>query len=396
MKVVEINAVKHGSTGNIMLQIARVAREQNIEAYTFSGSKTTADQVENHSIIGNNFSYLLHRLPASVTGLPECFSIIPTLKLVKKLKQIKPDIIHLHNMHGWYINIPILFSYIKKNNIKTVWTLHDCWAFTAQCSHFTIEKCEKWKTGCYNCPRYKLYPSTFFDNTKKLWKIKKKWFEDIENLTIVTPSEWLANLLKTSFLSKHPVKVINNGIDLSVFKPCESDFRKKHNIEDKLIILGVASGWGFRKGLDVFIELSKYLNKNYTIVLVGTDEKVDDLLPENIVSIHRTENQTELAKIYSEADIFLNPTREETFPTVNIEALACGTPVITANTGGSPEIINNETGLIFDLNDIKSLANHIEDVCETNFFDSEKCINRSKNYDMYSKFKEYIELYKTI
>ena len=214
-------------------------------------------------------------------------------------------------------------------------------------------------------------------------------------MTIVTPSEWLAGLVKQSFLKDYPVKVINNGINLSVFKPTESDFREKYGISaDKKILLGVAFGWGVRKGLDVFIELYNRLSaEKYQIVLVGTDKKTDKQLPKGIISIHRTQNQTELAEIYSAADLFVNPTREDNYPTVNMEAIACGTPVLTFRTGGSPEMVTEKTGSVVDCDDIDSLEREIKRICETSPFNKEDCIESAKKFDENERFLEYVNLY---
>lgn len=379
-----------------MLNVAKTVRNLGGEAYTFSEKRTRQAAPDGHAYIGTRGENLMHRAYSVSTGISGTGSKTGTKNLINEIKRVSPDIIHLHNLHGWYINLPMLFEYIKKNNIKTVWTLHDCWGFTGQCSHFTMEKCDKWKTGCYNCPRYRLYPYTFVDRTDKMWQLKKEWFTGVQNLTIVTPSRWLGDLTKQSFLGEYDVRVINNGINLDVFKPTPSEFRKKYNLENKKIILGVASGWNYRKGLDVFIELSKRFNDDYKIVLVGTDDKTDKNLPDNILSIHRTSNQKELAEIYTVADVFFNPTREENFPTVNIEALACGTPVITFRTGGSPEIIDSETGCVIDLNDIHSAEHYIKEICAEKPACKDKCVKRAKLFDMNIKFQEYYDLFNTI
>ncbi len=392
MKVVEVNSGFHGSTGTIMLNIAKLIRSNGNEVHTFSEIKSKPAP-SGHTFFGSKAENLVHRGISVFGGISGKGSVMGTRELLKQLDAIQPDILHLHNLHGWYINLPMLFEYIKKNNIKTVWTLHDCWAFTAQCSHFTMEKCEKWKSGCYQCPRYRLYPYTFFDRTKTMWKLKKEWFCGVEDLTIVTPSQWLADLAKQSFLGEYPIKVINNGINLEVFQPKESDFRARHKLENKKIILGVASGWGDRKGLDAFIGLSKSLPSDYKVVLVGTDEHVDKLLPTEILSIHRTHNRIELAEIYTAADVFVNPTREENFPTVNIEALACGTPVVTFQTGGSPEIPDDTTGIVVDYNHIDDMKRAIIKVVEEKCFDRHACIHRAKQFDAVCKYKEYLSLF---
>ena len=316
--------------------------------------------------------------------------------MISEIEKFKPDIVHLHNLHGHNCNLMLLFNYLKTTTIKVIYTFHDCWTFTGYCTYFTLTGCEKWKETCFKCPQTK-GNSWFFDKSKQLF-VKKRELMSGGDLTIVTPSEWLAELVKQSFLKDYPVKVIHNGIDLNIFKPTESDFRKKYNIsENKYILLGVAFGWGKRKGLDVFIELQKRLDKaRYQIVLVGTDDKVDKQLPKEIISIHRTQNQTELAEIYTAADLFVNPTREENYPTVNMESIACGTPVITFRTGGSPEILTEKTGVVVDCDDVDAMQNGIEEICEKQLFSGEDCIAQAKSFDMNERFQEYIDLYKTL
>lgn len=398
MKIVEINMCANGSTGKIMLQIAECVRKTGGVAHTYSTHAFTKKYKKlppaptGHKYYGSYFESGIHVAMAYFFGYNGCYSRFATHRLVRELKKIKPDVLHLHNLHGYCINLSILFNYIKKNHIRVVWTLHDCWTFTGQCPYFDMVGCEKWKTGCYACPQYKEYPKSYVDRSKTMYKRKKEWFTGVEDMTLVTPSQWLADLTKQSFLSVYPVQVINNGIDLSVFTPTESDFRKKYNLGNKFILLGVAFGWGKRKGLDVFIELSKRLPNEYQLVLVGTDERVDKQLPENIISIHRTQNQKELAEIYTVADVFVNPTREDNFPTVNIESLACGTPVITFNTGGSPEIIDETCGFVVEKEDIDGLIEKINE-CYKHNFSQTACLTRARNYDMNDKFQEYIKLY---
>lgn len=399
MKTVLINSCNFGSTGNIMLEIAETAENGGYTAAVCypQSRDNSRKQKEKDFIIGTRFSRNIHLQLAGITGLNGCFSYFSTLKLLKKLDKLKPDIIHLHNLHNCYINLPMLFKYIKKHNIKTVWTLHDCWSFTGHCPHFDMIGCDKWKTGCYSCPQYKEYPKSLFDNSKIMYRLKRKWFTGVENMTIVTPSEWLASLVKESYLKDYPVKVINNGIDLNVFKPTESDFIKKYALENKYIVLGVAFGWGKRKGLDVFVELARRLDKEkYKVVLVGTDDNIDKLLPENIISIHRTQNQTELAEIYTAADVFANPTREENYPTVNMESVACGTPVVTFNTGGSPEMLDETCGAAVAKDDNDAMYNEIIRICEAKPYSMEACIKKAKGFDKNEKFGEYIRLYEVL
>lgn len=394
MRIVQINGGAKGSTGKIMRGIADVARTQGHEVMCASPITTTnrdAGEDCGYYRIGTFNSRRVNVALARITGFNGCFAWFETYKLLKKIDEFKPDIIHLHNLHDSYINLPMLFSYIKKHNVPTVWTLHDCWSFTGQCPHFTIVKCDKWKVGCHNCPQYKEYPASLYDNTKKMWQLKKKWFTGVKNMTIVTPSEWLAGLAKESYLKEYPIQVINNGIDLDVFKPTKSDFREKYGISpSECVILGVSFVWNYKKGLDCFVKLRNELNEQYRIVLVGTDSSIDKQLPSGIVSIHRTQNQKELAEVYSAADVFFNPTREEVLGLVNLESLACGTPVVTFNTGGSPECIDEYSGIIVEEgDDIKTV---FEKKTYANIME-ENCIKRAKQFKENEVYLKYLNIY---
>lgn len=379
-----------------MLSIAKAARNVGLCVKTCCAySRTNLPKRDEHTLlIGNRISRNIHLFTGMFFGISNCFSIISTWFFLRKIKKQGCTLIHLHNLHNSFINIPLLFHFIKKNHIPIIWTLHDCWSFTGRCPHFVMTKCERWKTGCYDClyPK-KSYPQSYIDTTHMMWKLKRKWFTGIENCIIVTPSQWLANLVKQSYLKDYPVKVINNGIDLSVFTPTESDFRERYGLVDKKIVLGVAFGWGPRKGLDVFVDLAKRLPKEYRIILVGSDDNVDKQLPVNIISIHRTENQKELAEIYTAADVFANPTREENYPTVNMESIACGTPVVTFKTGGSPEIPDETCGTVVDCDDVDAMEFEIRRICEEKPYSVESCLKRAKSFDMNDKFKEYVKMY---
>lgn len=394
MKILlSINSCNYGSTGTIMRQLSDVAEENGFIAYkAVPSSKSNMPNKDKKTIfIGNIIERNLHLLLSKYTGFNGCFSHLGTYFFLKKVRRINPDVIHLHNLHNSYINLSMLFKFIKKHNIKTVWTLHDCWAFTGKCPHFQLSNCDKWTSGCNNCPSLLSYPPSKKDKTQKMYALKKKWFTGVKNMTIVTPSKWLANLVKESFLKDYPVKVINNGIDLSVFKPTESSFRRDNKLEDKFVILGVAAPFTNAKGYDVFIELSKRIDNSKKIVLVGLSKEQIANLPKNIIGIERTASQVELAKIYSAADVFVNPTKEEVLGLVNIEALACGTPVITFNTGGSPECISESCGFVVS----KSLSSIIEAILcvESNPFRADNCIEHSKFFERNKKYKEYITLY---
>lgn len=403
MKIAEINMLTKGSTGKIMFQVAETARTSGHIVRTYSpipfvrGKKNQIEPISDHFWWGSRVESMFHYYAGTLFGANGLFSVFGTHSLIKKLKEFSPDVIHLHNLHGFCLNLPMLFKYIKKSGAKVVWTFHDCWAFTGHCPHFVVCGCDKWQTQCKKCPQPRIYPKMYLDTSKTMYLKKKKWFAGIEDLTIVTPSEWLAELARKSFLSEHDIKVINNGIDLSVFSPRESDFRKNYNIEAKYILLGVSFDWGYRKGLDVFIELSKRFDtKSYQIVLVGTDENVDAQLPDNIISIHRTNNQIELAEIYSAADLFVNPTREENYPTVNMESIACGTPVLTFRTGGSPEIPDILTGAVVDCDDIDAMEREIIRITEEASFSQKDCLQRAVSFDCTKCFDKYVELFNII
>ena len=402
MKIAQINMIHNGSTGNIMRQLSEQIELRGWSSRTYSPipfsrrERIALPNIENHFYWGSRFENAFHHDIGTALGINGLLSRRGTQQLIEELENFKPEIIHLHNLHSFCINLPMLFDYISKiETAKVIWTLHDCWSFTGHCPHFITVGCDKWRCGCFSCPQPKVYPKMYLDTSKYMYGLKKKLFSTIENMTLVTPSNWLKELTKESFLKAYDCVVINNGIDLEVFKPLESDFRHRYGIsDDKKILLGVASDWGYRKGLDVFIELSRCLDSNwYQIVLVGTNPIVDQSLPENIISINRTNNTTELAEIYAAADLFVNPTREDTYPTVNMEALACGTPVITFDTGGSPEILDSTCGKVVPCNNIELLKTEIINITCNNVFSREACLKRSRQFDKTKRFEEYIRLY---
>lgn len=383
-----------GSTGKIVKQIADKALDKGYEcmvAHRFEIGNV--DYPPYACAVSSWLDCHIHNRINRLTMLRGCFSKFKTFRFLKKVRKFNPDLIHLHNIHGNFINLSMLFRFIKKQNIKVVWTLHDCWPLTGNCKYFDMVNCSKWQYGCGNCPQKK---QALIDISSYMLKRKKKMLSGISDMTIVTPSQWLADLVKISYLQDYPVKVINNGIDLSVFKPTESNFKVNYNLTDKKIVLGVAFEWEKRKGLDVFIELSKRLSDDYRIVLVGTDEKVDEMLPEKFVSIHKTNNQQELAAVYSAADVFVNPTREENYPTVNMESLACGTPVVTFDTGGSGEIIDDSCGFVVKKNDIDTLTSKIIEVCEKGVFSVDACLKKAESHNKNHRFDEYISLYEDL
>jgi glycosyltransferase involved in cell wall biosynthesis len=392
MRVVQINTTCGiGSTGKICVGISQLMTAQNIENYIFCSRSNGFPA----GISCSGGGYIKSQaLKSRILGNYGFNSQRSTRRMIAELEYIRPDIVHLHNIHGHDCNLEMLFNWFRRHRTKLVWTFHDCWAFTAYCPHFTIAKCDKWKTSCEHCAQYRRY-SWLFDRSRELFERKKELFSGLD-LTIVTPSQWLADLVKRSFLKEYPVHVIHNGIDLDVFRPASSSFRVKHGLENKKILMGVSFGWDARKGLDVFVELSKRLSADYQIVLVGTDSKVDKLVPANIISIHRTQNQQELAEIYTAADLFVNSSREENYPTVNMEALACGTPVLTFRTGGSSEMLEETCGTVVPWGDVDALEQEIRRICENRPYPEENCLEKAREFHQNERFKEYMKLYERV
>ena len=391
MKLVQINVTcGSGSTGKICVAVSDLLTSRGIEnhiLYAFGQS--------DHPL-GRRYMTPLEvkfqALKSRIFGNYGFNSKGATGRLLAALDEIQPDIVHLHNLHGHNCDLQMLFSYLKKKRIKMFWTFHDCWAFTGYCPHYDMIGCSRWQTECKNCPQRKRY-SWFLDRSHILYEKKKTLFTGLD-MTIVTPSQWMARQVKQSFLYNYPVRVIPNGIDLTIFKPTPGLFRKKHNCENRFIVLGVAFGWSERKGLDVFIELSRRLDQRFQIVLVGTNDDVDSCLPDTIISIHRTQDQRELAELYSAADLFVNPTREENYPTVNMEAIACGTPVLTFQTGGSAEMLTPGCGATVMKNDIDALEREILRLYDTPF-EPEECLIQAQNFDQTRCFEECVKLYET-
>lgn len=396
LKILQINSVcGNGSTGRIATDLYNIIEEEGYESVIAYG-RNDASQEINTIKIGTNFDNYMHVAKTRISDKHGFGSTKATITFINQIKDYDPDIIHLHNIHGYYLNIEILFNYLRESNKPIVWTLHDCWAFTGHCAYYSMIKCTRWKTECHDCPLKNKYPaSKFADNSRWNYLRKKELFTSLDNLFLVTPSEWLANEVKLSYLSEYPLTVINNGIDLKAFRPTENDFKLNYNIEDKFIILGVASFWDERKGLATFVELSEKLNEDFQIILVGLTDNQKKAIPRNILCISKTNSIKELADIYSAADIFINPSREETMGLVTVEALACGTPAIVYNATAIPEVIDSTCGFVIEENNVNDLIEAIKK-CKVKNFIKNDCLNRAKMYEKADKFKEYIRLYKNI
>lgn len=394
MKVVHINAHGDYSTG----RIARAIMQQKSLDSSFFYTRDDIDEeksIKFYSNMGFKADLFLTRL----FGMDSIWSFSNTRKMLRRLDEIKPDIIHLHNLHGFYINYIMLFKYIKKHNIKVVWTLHDCWSFTGHCAHFDYAGCDKWKSGCRKCPLYKqnYLKSWFFDNAFISYKLKERSFTGVKNMTIVTPSDWLAGLVKESFLNEYTIKTINNGINTSLFSPLPLNVYKSIWPKGKKVILAVSSAWGKLKGFDDIIELSKNISSDYALVVVGVNKAQKNILhQENIIAIEKTANLNQLAELYSNSDAFINLTYEENYPTVHLEALCCGCPIITYNTGGCGESLDKTNGIMVKKGDLSGVLRAINDLTEKKL-EREVISQRSKikfSYD--NMVQKYLALYESI
>lgn len=394
--IINVNA-NSGSTGRIAEEIGQTAIDNGYETY-FAYGRIARESKCNIIKIGNSLNVKFHGVESLLFDNHGFSSRLATKKFICEIERIKPDIINIHNLHGYYINVKILFEYLSKINIPVVWTFHDCWPFTGHCSHFMRFNCNKWKTGCFSCPNSKGYPkSMFLDNSKNNYKRKKKLFTKINKMTIVSPSDWLSDFVKESFLMQKQILTINNGTDLNVFKPINNNLKSKLGLNIEKIIIGVASVWTQAKGLLDFIKLSELMSNEYKIILVGLNKKQKESLPANIIGIERTESVHELAELYSMADVFVNPTYSDNFPTTNIEALACGTPVITYKTGGSPESVDEKTGVVVEQGNINQLKEAIELIAKNKGEYSENCRERAVNlYNKQDRFNDYIKLFNSL
>lgn len=378
------------STGRICTDIAAALEAQGHEVRIAYGREEVPERFQKYAVrIGSDPELMLHAVKARLFDACGFGSRRATEKFVEWAESYNPDLLWLHNLHGYYIHIGVLFRWIKSRpDMKVKWTLHDCWPFTGHCAYFSFVKCEKWKEQCDHCPQKREYPnSLLFDRSRKNYAVKKELFTNIRHLELITPSRWLADLTKSSFLREYSASVVYNTIDKSIFRPSPSDFREKYGIADRIMILGVASIWEDRKGLDEFYRLAGMLDERYVIVLVGLNEKQIKEIPEkvsgmketgrpddlvtvfsagndevavrSIIAVRKTNNPVNLAEIYTAADVFVNPTLEDNFPTVNLEAEACGTRVITYDVGGCRETLEREDSVVIPAGETEMLLEAI-------------------------------------
>lgn len=407
MKIVQINTVCNtGSTGKIAADLYHISEQTGNTPFLAYGRGTAPSEIHSFKI-GNMLDFGHHVLINFFLGQSGFGSKTVTKRFLKWLDKIKPDILHLHNLHGFYIHVGMLFEYIKAHRIPVIWTLHDCWPLTGQCAHFDYIECIKWQTACHDCPIYRSnYPySLFRDNSRQNYKLKKAAFTGVKNMIIVTPSNWLADIVRKSYLQEYPVSVIPNGINLEIFNPgahtpSENISIASTALPSPKIILGVANIWSDRKGLHFFLQLCTLLDSSYHIVLIGVSRKQQVIINAKygkyITAITRTSNQQELAEWYRRAYVYVNPTLEDNFPTTNLEALACGTPVITFNTGGSPESITEKCGIVVEKGNVDKLKEAILSLDQKTEITSQACRERAMEFDRHVRFMEYLKLYSSV
>lgn len=389
-------AANWGSHGRIAEGIGEIVQAHGWDSYIAYGRY--ANPSKSHLIkVGGFYDQYLHGARSLLLDRHGLGSKDATWRLIQNIDYVQPDIIQLHNIHGYYLNYPELFDYLSNLDVPVIWTLHDAWPFTGHCAFFDSVHCDRWKSGCYVCPQKTSYPSSFLlDRSKRNYEQKRRCFSSLRNLTLVPVSDWLNGLLGESFLKDIPRVCIHNGVDMDLFQPNDMQASLRPG---KKIVLGVNSVWETRKGLSDFIALRSMLDDQYVIVLVGVNRKQKKHLPEGVIGIERTDNIHDLAAYYSRADVFVNPTYEDNFPTTNLEALACGTPVITYQTGGSPEAIDTTCGIVVPVGDVRALADTIQHVCQDskNPFSSEACRKRVElHFRKEDRYQEYFDLYSSL
>lgn len=405
-KLLQINPVVRvsTSTGRIMQEIGELAMQNGWESYVaYSKGRDGIRTCASHTIpIGNKWDTWMHGLETRLLDRHGLASVSATYDFIKHLKEISPDIVHIHNIHGYFLNYPVLFEYLSKSGIPVVWTVHDCWLYTGHCYYYSYIQCNKWESGCGDCPQKRKFPASWWlDRSAQNYQDKREAFTAMphDKLTIVPVSDWIRREMSRSFLKDYPFRVIHNGIDTDVFKVYDTDeVKQKYGWQGKHILLGVASIWSEEKGLSDFIKLAQRLREDEVIVLVGVTEEQKKILPHNMYGIRRTENIQDLAKLYSAADVFVNPTWQDNYPTVNLEAIACGTPVVTYRTGGSVESVTEDTGFIVEQGDVKGLLDSVRVIEQ---YGKHYYVDRCRKYALANfrkedRYADYLNLYEEL
>ncbi|OUO20558.1 glycosyltransferase [Bacteroides sp. An322] len=405
-RLLQINPVVRvsTSTGRIMQEIGELAMRNGWESYVaYSKGRDGIRTCASHTIpVGNKWDTWMHGLETRLLDRHGLASVSVTYDFIKHLKEISPDIVHIHNIHGYFLNYPVLFEYLSKSGIPVVWTVHDCWLYTGHCYYYSYIQCNKWESGCGDCPQKRKFPASWWlDRSARNYQDKQEAFTSMPygKLTIVPVSDWIRGEMSRSFLKDYPFRVIHNGIDTDVFNVYDTDeVKQKYGWQGKHILLGVASIWSEEKGLSDFIKLAQRLREDEVIVLVGVTEEQKKILPHNMYGIRRTENIQDLARLYSAADVFVNPTWQDNYPTVNMEAIACGTSVVTYRTGGSVEAVTEDTGLIVEQGDIRGLLDSVRVIEQYGkHYYADRCRKYAlANFRKEDRYADYLNLYEEL
>lgn len=394
---INVAAIK-ASNGAIARDIGTMALSRGWKSYIAYGRFALPSDSELIRV-GNNLDIKIHGLLTRLFDIHGLGSNIVTHRFIREIKKIKPDIVHLHNIHGYYLNYKILFDYLNKNNIPVVWTFHDCWPFTGHCGYFELYNCDKWKTQCFDCPAVRAYPkSLFFDRSRQNYLLKKRLFTAHNTLYITTVSKWLKGLVEKSFFSSSPVTVVYDGIDTDAFCYRESDLRKQYGLENKFILIAAAANWTSAKGWNDYIKLSTILPDDCRIFLIGVKDEQKVQLPSQIVSVGRINGKEKLAEYFSMADVLLNLSYQETFGMTTAEAMSCGTPGISYNKTACPELISPETGIVVEAGDMNQVLSAINEIKKNGkSFYSDACRKRVlDNFDIKKVNMAYFDIYEQI
>ena len=391
-------ALNWGSTGKIVEGIGVMSQAQGWKVFVAHGARYKNHSSTKSIQVSSKVGEWIHYIESSLFDAQGLGSRCDTNRFLKHLDEIRPDIVHIHNIHGCFINYPLLFTYLKEHNIPVVWTLHDCWAMTGHCTYFMRTNCKNWQTGCNHCPQKKTFPATYlFDRSKKNYALKKSLFTSLPVMHITTVSNWLKDIAVASYFNKYPVTVVPNGIKTDVLVPKTSAIKEQYGIQGKKLLLAVAIGLDERKGLYDYISLAERLPEQYQLMLVGLTEKEQKTLPKNVIGVKRINGAKELAAYYSAADALLSLSYEETFGMTIAEAMACGTPAIVYDNTAQPELITPETGLVVKSGDVEGVKNAIEEVCaKGKAAFSIACREHALEYDEKKCYQKYLDIYSKI
>lgn len=398
MRVFQLNTfcgVK--STGRIACEIAKLVQDDGGECRIGYGVPGISADAEPFAYqIGHPLERKVHGAMRKLLDAEGYGSYFATRRLIREMRAFHPDIVHLHNLHGCYLHLATLFDFLRQSGVPVVWTLHDCWPFTGHCAYFDYCGCERWQSGCHHCPQKKSYPVCLgLDGSDRNYRMKKKWFANLP-LTFVAPCEWMKGPLSASFLAKAPVRVIPNGVNLQVFHPTQSDLRERYHLENAKICLSVASEWDARKGLTFLYEASQRMGEGYRFVVIGLSQEQLAQLPKEMLGLTHTADARELTAWYTLADCFVNPTLEDNMPMVNLEALACGTPVATFATGGCPEAVDPSCGMAIPPKDVDAFCAAIRILASEKNQRTLSCLERAQHFDASRTFRSYLALYKEL